>query len=136
MCLYKKEGNFNRKKNTKLRQEFWRGLSWAFWLRSATILDLMAFASLAQVQKVLCALAYWVEETWQDVCNMRSEMAALHQELDRVRALVAHMEKQAKCRDLTAQEALLREAETAVCRVRVAGACSGGWPPPKPRSTP
>jgi hypothetical protein len=80
----------------------------------------MAFASLAQVQKVLCALAYWVEETWQDVCNMRSEMAALRQEVDRVRALVAHMEKQAQRRDLAAQEALLREAETAAVKPRLA----------------
>ena len=65
---------------------------------------------------VLRALTLWVEELWQDVCNLRSEMAALRLELESVRAQVAHMQKKEKFKALAAQAAMLREEQTS-CRL-------------------
>jgi regulator of replication initiation timing len=66
----------------------------------------MAFS----VEKMVCRLAYWLEEVRQDVCNVQSDVGELRLELDRLRAAVAHMEKRERERELAAQAALFREA--------------------------
>ncbi len=65
----------------------------------------MAFS----VEKMVCRLAYWLEEVRQDVCNVQSDVGELRAELDRLRAAVAHMERRERERELAAQAALLRE---------------------------
>jgi regulator of replication initiation timing len=65
----------------------------------------MAFS----VEKMVCRLAYWLEEVRQDVCNVQSDVGELRLELDRLRAAVAHMERRERDRELAAQAALLRE---------------------------
>ena len=66
----------------------------------------MAFS----VEKMVCRLAYWLEEVRQDVCNVQSDVGELRLELDRLRAAVAHMERRERERELAAQAALFREA--------------------------
>ena len=67
----------------------------------------MAFS----VEKMVCRLAYWLEEVRQDVCNVQSDVGELRLELDRLRAAVAHMQNRERERELAAQAALFREAK-------------------------
>lgn len=69
----------------------------------------MAFAPLSFVRNVVAYFYYSVEEVRQDTVNLQLEIIELRKQIDRIEALLVHMQNQDRKRDFAVQHAILRE---------------------------
>ena len=72
----------------------------------------MAFAPLSFVRNVVAYFYYSVEEVRQDTVNLQLEIIELRKQIDRIEALLVHMQNQDRKRDFAVQHAILREQNT------------------------